>query len=201
MDEKRVQVTIKGTSPLLMHSDRGANPLSDEAKALKAVSSKRKKTEDDYAAMMEIEWNASLYLDGDGAIVMPVENMRATVRDGAKLSKMGKEISRKVFLDGEFIPLTYGGPRDRAALFADARFRDTRSVRVGQQRVMRTRPVFRDWSLTFTAYWQSDAFDVDLFKQCLESAGGFIGLGDFRPDKGGTYGRFILESIKEAARV
>lgn len=197
MDEKRVQVTITGTSPMLMHSDRGANPLSDESKALKAVSTKRKKTEEDHAAMMEIEWNASLYLNAEGQIVVPVENVRASIRDGAKLSKMGKEISRKVFIEGEHIPLTYSGPRDRKKLFEDTRFRDVRSVRVGQQRVMRTRPFFRDWSLTFVAYWEPDAFDVDLFKQCLESAGKFIGLGDFRPDKGGTYGRFVVSETKE----
>ena len=196
MDETRVKVTIVGASPLLLHSDRGANPLSDEAKALKAVSSKRKKVEEDYAAMMQIEWSAGLYLDEKGRIAIPVENVRASVRDGAKLSKLGKEVSRKVFLDGEHIPLMYDGPNNPEKLFEDARFRDVRSVRVGQQRVMRTRPIFRTWSLTFTAYWEPDAFDVDLFRQCLTSAGKFIGLGDFRPDKGGTFGRFVVESIE-----
>lgn len=196
MEETRVKVTIAGISPLLMHSDRGANPLSVEARALKSVSSKRKKSEEDYAEMMRIEWMASLYLDDD-RIAVPVENVRATIRDGAKLSKMGKEISRKVFLDGEFIPLDYNGAKDPIKLFDDARFRDTRSVRVGQQRVMRTRPIFRGWGLTFTAYWDRDSFDVPLFRQCLESAGRFIGLGDFRPDKGGTFGRFEVASLEE----
>lgn len=195
MEDTRVRVTIQGVSPLLLHSDRGANPLSDEAKALKTVSSKRKKTEEDHAAMMRIEWAAGLYLE-DGRVVVPVENVRASIRDGAKLSKMGKEISRKVFLDGEAIPLVYDGPKDPAKLFEDARFRDVRSVRVGQQRVMRTRPIFRGWSLSFTAYWEPDAFDVELFRQCLESAGKFIGLGDFRPDKGGTYGRFSVAKLE-----
>lgn len=199
MSDKRVQVKIEGLSTLLLHSDRGADPLSKEAKALKAVSTKRKKSEEDYADMQRLEWKAGLYLDEEGRPAVPVENMRASIRDGAKLSKMGKEISRKVFLNGEFIPIGYDGPKDLVKLFEDERFRDTRSVRVGQQRVMRTRPRFNKWSLTFVAYWDVDAFDVDLFRQCLESAGRFIGLGDFRPDKGGTFGRYEVAEIKEVS--
>lgn len=198
MEVTRVRVTIEGVSPLLLHSDKGANPLSVEAKSLKAVSSKRKKSEEDHFEMVRIEWMSGLYLDKSGRVAVPVENVRAAIRDGAKLSKLGKEISRKVFIDGTHMAIAYDGPRDLEKLFDDARFRDTRSVRVGQQRVMRTRPHFDKWALSFDAYWDSDSFDTDLFARCLESAGKFIGIGDFRPDKGGTFGRFKLASMEAA---
>ena len=43
----RFRITITGTAPMLMHNGRLANPLDPATQTLKALTSKRKKTDDD----------------------------------------------------------------------------------------------------------------------------------------------------------
>jgi hypothetical protein len=62
MGLKQLEISIRGVSPLLMHNGQTADPLNTFSKQLKAVSGKRKKTEEDYAEMSRIEWHAALYV-------------------------------------------------------------------------------------------------------------------------------------------
>ncbi len=94
-----MEVTIEGVSPLLMHNGQTADPLNKFSKELKAVSSKRKKTDEDYAEMSRIEWHAGLYVDKHGFIVLPSEALEAAIGDGAKKSKLGKAFKSAVFID------------------------------------------------------------------------------------------------------
>ena len=59
------RITITGTAELLMHNARLANPLDSAAKAMKAISSKRVKTDEDHAEMARLEHFGSLYYDSE----------------------------------------------------------------------------------------------------------------------------------------
>ena len=50
----KVRLTLTGVEPLLMHSDRLSDPLDPHAMALREVSSKRKKTDDDHREMARL---------------------------------------------------------------------------------------------------------------------------------------------------
>ncbi len=57
---KTATYTIRGTTPMLMHSERLANPFDPLTKEIKAISGKRKKTEDDLLEMARLSgWAAS----------------------------------------------------------------------------------------------------------------------------------------------
>ena len=56
-----IKVRLVGIGPLLMHSNKGANPLSLEAKTIKPISSKNKKVDADYQAMARIEWESGFH--------------------------------------------------------------------------------------------------------------------------------------------
>ena len=71
------------------------------------------------------------------------------------------------------------------------KFADVRAVRVQASRVMRCRPIFRDWSLEFTAMHDPSVMAGRAIAEALEIAGQQIGLGDFRP----KFGRFTVESL------
>lgn len=58
---KILKFRFESVSPLLQHDDKMANPFNDYTKRMKAISSKRKKTDDDLMEMARIEWMASLY--------------------------------------------------------------------------------------------------------------------------------------------
>lgn len=182
---------IRGVSPLLMHNGRLADPLNPFAKAIKAISGKRKKTDADYAEMAKIEFLGGLYTDEDGQAVIPGEVLEATIVAGAKTSKKGKAAKSAIIVDGIF-PLVYDGPKSPDALFDDANYRHVVGVRVNQARVMRTRPKFNRWGLRFQVNYLPDVLDVAEVADFVAVAGRICGLGDGRP----RFGRF---DVVEAA--
>ena len=71
---KQLKVKITGVSPLLMHSDRFANPLDKATKAHKELTAKRKKTDADHEAIAKSEWLGSLYWRDDIGPFIPGQN-------------------------------------------------------------------------------------------------------------------------------
>ena len=89
-----LNISIKGLSPILLHSDRYANPLDPGAKAHKVLTGKRVKTDEDHAAIAESEWRGGLYFSKGIGVYLPTANIRSCIVEGAKLSKLGKAIQR-----------------------------------------------------------------------------------------------------------
>lgn len=188
-----LELTLTGTRPLLMHSERLANPLDPLAKQLKAITSKRSKTEDDFAAAARVEFEGGLYLGTTGAPVFPTWNIKRSIQDGAKINKLGTHVMRAFEPIEIDVPLEYGkkAPKTVQSLW-DAGFYDVRSVVVGQSKVQRCRPMFLDWSLSFTADLDTEVLDLDRFVQCANRAGAMIGIGDFR-QRFGRYDVIVKE--------
>ena len=69
---------------------------------------------------------------------------------------------------------------------------DTRRAVVQKNGILRSRPVFKSWRLDFNLL--VDAEDEEQLRQVLpevlDYAGRRIGIGDYRPAKGGWFGRF-----------
>ncbi len=61
-------------------------------------------------------------------------------------------------------------------------------------RVMRHRPRLDKWSMTFHLEIDDDLLPVEFVHQLLSEGGKKLGIGDFRPEKGGPFGRFIVTS-------
>ena len=69
------------------------------------------------------------------------------------------------------------------------------SVVVQRSRVLRVRPKFDDWSATFSVEYDEELVDRSKLERWIDIGGRRIGLGDWRPEKSGRYGRFELVSI------
>ena len=69
-------------------------------------------------------------------------------------------------------------------LWEDERFRFRAGVVVHGNRTMRTRPVFNDWALEFTAHYLPTLLDRDQIYEIYAHAGFTRGLGDWRPQNG-----------------
>lgn len=65
----------------------------------------------------------------------------------------------------------------------------------GSTRVLKCFPVVREWGGELTFYVLDDTITQDVFDRYLAEAGRFIGVGRFRPQNGGFYGRFEVEDI------
>lgn len=182
------EFTITGLTPLLMHSGRLADPLDPATQALAKLTSKRNKTEADHKALSECEWYGSLYVDESGAPCLPGEVIEAALVEGAKRYKLGKVAKGGLVVEGNFA-LKYDGPKTTAKLWAHGGFTKRAAVKVGQARVIRTRPIFPKWSCTFDVLWDPLLVkDEDQLGEIVTSAG-LTGIGDWRP----KFGRFEVE--------
>ena len=66
---------------------------------------------------------------------------------------------------------------------------------VQRNRIPRTRAKFDEWGVTFIVEADDELVDVPQLQRWLTIAGRRVGLGDWRPEKSGDYGRFDLVSI------
>lgn len=181
-----------GTGALLMHSDRGVNPLDPDTIELKKLTSMRKKTDEIHAQVMRLEWELGMYFDPTMGPYIPTANLRGVIVEGAKFSKLGASVKRATLFHDEHTKLEYEGPRSVDALWKAGSFRDVRSVVVGTARVMRCRPIFRKWSLQFTLIFDPEIIERAALVTAATAGGQLIGLGDFRPANGGPFGRFTV---------
>ncbi len=69
-------------------------------------------------------------------------------------------------------------------------------VRGSGKRVKRRFPYILSWQGTARFLLLDDIIPQDIFEKCLVEAGRLIGIGRFRPEKGGLLGRFEVVSIK-----
>lgn len=188
---KQLEVKVTGTTPLLMHNGLFSSPMNPWSKRLKVVSSKRNKTEADYLELAKIEFMGGLYPQGgQPRIIMPALVVRANlVRGGARL-KLGMDIKRGVLVLDDS-PLIYPDPQGPEERW-DAGLYDIRPVKIGQSKLDRTRPIFYEWSFTTTIHYDPSIIDKDPLLGAMEIAGQQVGLLDYRPEKGGIYGRFEI---------
>lgn len=136
-----------------------------------------------------------MYTDENGAPAVPVDWILAVLLAGAKKSKQGPLAKAGIFSGVEdFFPLDYDGPKDIEALWAAEKYCDYRGVSVNRAKVMRARPVFPGWSLTFSVQYDPDTIDGDAIETALEKAGQLLGMGDYRP----RFGRFVVKEVSHA---
>lgn len=188
-----VQIKLQGVSPLLCHNGQTADPRNTYAKAMKAVSGKRKKTDADYDELARLEWLAGLYrIDGD--LVIPDYVIESAMIKGAMKSKRGPQAKCGLFFT-EHASLEFDGKPDTitddtlSGMFESGGFTHTIGVKVGMAKVMRTRPVFRNWSITITAQYDPDVLNMRDVEEIAIDAGKLVGIGDWRP----KHGRFNAE--------
>lgn len=184
---KTIHVSIKGESPLIMHSCQCVNPLHPLSLKMKKITSIRKKTEEDLVKLSDLEWEAGLYWDKKIGLYMPAENIEATVREGAKARKKGKDIVKAFTVLDLYVPVDIGEKLTLDEMRADYRFRDVRAMKVKMARVMRTRPRFEYWRLEFDATYDEKMLDFQSIVDAIEYAGQYVGLCDSRP----KYGKFV----------
>lgn len=183
---EQIKLKITGTSPLMMHSDRLANPLLPESKAHRALTSKRKKVDSDHEDIAKSEFISGCYWDAENKFFIPGANLDATFLGGAKLSKMGVHWRRGALVLEQRVKLLHEGPNTPEALWDDNRFVDCRGVKIGTSKVMRYRPVFLQWAAELTVAVNTDVLNVGEAKKAIEDAGKLIGTCEFRP----RFGRF-----------
>lgn len=178
---------ITGVAPLVFHNGRLADALDERVKAMSQISGKRKKTEADHRQLAELEFKGSLYLS-QGRPCIPDEMLEAAMAKAAGLQRRGTKAKAGLVVRRSPM-LEYEGPKDPDGLWQDGTFQLRCGVRVGAARVMRTRPIFRDWQADLEVAFLPHLLNPQDVTSFLEAAGEQVGIGDWRP----KYGRFLVE--------
>jgi hypothetical protein len=175
--------TIEGAAPLLMHSGAMADTMNPATIELKKITGKRTKTEDDHIEMARLEWYAGLLLDKEGKLCIPGEYIEAVLLGAAKKSRSGPQCKAGLFCDAGG-KLIHDGPADLEKMWKSGKFTDRRGVVVQRARIMRTRPRFDNWKVTFEINYNSSILNESKIDEFVETGGIEIGIGDYRPKFG-----------------
>ena len=185
---KNLLVTWKGATPLIMHSCQCVNPLHPISIEMKKYTSKRKKTEEDLMKIADLEWEAGAYWKDGLGLYIPAENVEATIINGAKANRKGSDIEKYCDVTDLYIPFEYGENLTKEELIASYEYRDTRVMTVMRSKILRTRPRFDKWEITFNFRYDEEKIDLATITQAMEYAGAYVGLCDSRP----KYGKFVV---------
>jgi hypothetical protein len=190
---KELNFKAVGIVPLLIHCNKASNPLNNYAKHMKALTAKRKKTDEDFEEIARVEWEAGLYLN-DGVVALPSDNLDRCLWDAAKKTKNGKQYKQGVMIMEDWLPLDYSGTKIRVKQNGEIpileldkfypNYRHQAMVKVGMQQVLRTRPIFHNWSFLFSIAIDEQVLDERTVVMIVETAGKYIGLCEKRPRLG-----------------
>lgn len=190
-----LKLKLTGVAPLLMHNGRLADQLDPITKALKsAAKSASKGTDAGQESMARLEYVGSLYMRDDGSLYLPAPAVERALRDGSvgvqKGMKKGFAAAVIVNDDADF---TFKGTQGKTA---DALYDAGHVLRVGVKvttsRIMRTRPMFKNWAATVAVEYVPSLVNRATVLAAAEYAGQVVGLGDWRP----RFGRFTVEEVK-----
>lgn len=180
-----VEFPIQQLSPLLMHNPAGMQPGGDD------TLGRRTKI-----APPDVEAERGVYYTPTSLIGLPTAAFRSCVVAAAKGRKVGKAfattlVKGALFPADEWTPLTLpnGDPLEKWTV-------DTRRAVLGTGKsakgVVRGRPRFEQWAATVRFEFDPDFLHPDLIGDLLEIGGRTVGVGDFRPERSGPFGRFQM---------
>jgi hypothetical protein len=191
---QEIKFNLTSSGPMIMHNGDLANPMNPIVKEIKKISSKRAKTEADFEQMAHLEFLGGLYLGENGsglAPVIPAQNIEKMLILAARKKREGKLAETGMFVS-EIAALVYDGPTDPEELWLNKDFVYQKMVVVQRSRVLRTRPIFNQWSAVARVNYEPDIANHSQVVDWMKIGGFQIGQMEWRP----RYGRFDVEVLE-----
>lgn len=180
---KSFEVKIKGISPLIVHNFDQKITIEMEAK-----QQGKAKTEKHKIRVPEDDFEGAKHKSPIGFEGFPAGGFKKAFIRGAKMTGLVMKDAQMAFFvkaDCEETQLV--------KINGDCRMR-TDMVRVGMGSAdIRYRPEYLNWNATIKIEFNEGLISVEQILQCVKAAGYGCGIGDWRPEKGGGYGRFELD--------
>lgn len=135
------------------------------------------------------------YIAPDGSYYIPSEHFKQSFVKGGGFvkSKIGNAkrsmkniVAAMFFITPEKIPFRF---------FDEV---DTRSAvnKNNKARIIVHRPKWISWNCDFTMFVDNESITIETVKDIIEASGKYVGVGSYRPEHTGEYGRFTAEVIK-----
>lgn len=187
----RMSFYIRGTSPLIQHA------WSEKGLAMMRMTAQDRKKQPKTARDPENEAREAMYQAADGQPGIPLLAFKASLI-GAAHKDLGleKTLVKKAF----FVPSN--DPNNITPIEADEPVVREDIVRVGaNQTDLRYRPQFNNWRANIVAEIDSELLSAQDVANLVNRAGFSVGIGEWRPEKGGEFGRFELDTSEPMQEV
>lgn len=172
---KKIKCSVKGISPLLMH-----------AFPMQPLESIDKKSPEEQA-------ENSAYRTPSGKLYIPAIAFQRSIIGAATYSKgkgratLQKPVAACVLVSPEYLQL------DQQEYIIDAR---PVVIAATKGRIVRHRPRFDTWSFECVIEYDDALLKESELRRVVDDAGSRVGLLDFRPERKGPFGRFMVVEWK-----
>lgn len=162
------------------------------------VPKKPKELHDDYERRT---WRHRMHVTRDGFVEIPGAAFANAVKQAAARLRLrvpgkGQTEYKKYFEAGIMCPDGIILPIKAEDVPSDKLFVPSDGKRGGGKRVTKWFPRIDEWNGKVPFFIFDDIITEDVFKQVLVAAGQLVGIGRFRPENCGYYGRFSVKSIE-----
>ena len=207
--------TVTGSVAAIQHNGDLADPMNGFAREIKALTSRKTKTDKVYEALARLEFLGSAYTEeeidykidreltvklvNNPRLILPGDNVERMILDASKgLRLASTKVKAGLFCEGDF-PLfsEKGKPLSLKDIYWDATKSEAvfrRRCVVNKKTVVRTRVLLpAGWSADVEVTVDPDILPIDLLLQILDRSH-MVGFFDWRP----RYGRFTWKEKKAA---
>ena len=195
---RNYKVTWTGLKPLVLHNIRLANPYDAITKRVAELVQivKKDSTQKNLDELIHTEWLGGLYLDAQMRPVVMSNAIRACIAAKSYPTVRGGKDTVKAAITVLECPLIRHGIQgmNTAKDIWDRSMKESGKyllyvpVTVNNNVVMRSRPMFPEWSIQFHMTVNSAVLDHSTLERLMDMAGD-NGLYDYRPD----YGQFTCK--------
>lgn len=176
-----MRLMLIGDSPLIVHA------WSEKAKRQMLEKQMKKASKGKEAKDPEADYEACFYRTETGAYGFPAIGVKAAMVAAARYVEAKMTVLRGAFHIDEEMLTIIGDPRPREDM-----------VRVGMGVAdIRYRPEFVDWKIPVAIKYNTSAISAEQVANLLNVAGFGVGIGEWRPERNGSYGRFHVGGADE----
>lgn len=183
IDVREMSITLIGDSPLISHA------WSDKAKKMMLDKQMKKAKTAKEAKDPEQDFKDSIYWYDEGVPGFPAVAFKAAAVSACRFSDGIKmtEARGAFHIQGELVAID-GTPEPREDM-----------VRIGMGVAdIRYRAQYMPWKVNLSVSYNASALSPEQIVNLFNIAGFGVGVGEWRPEKDGSYGRFHVASESEA---
>lgn len=199
-----IKFHVTGTCPLMLNNPATVNPLNKFSKALKPLTSKRVKTDENQAELAKLKFFASLYadkpigLDGKwenevGRYILPADHFWRAIQCAGQENKIGKKIERSLEVWHDAVLEFPDKDKSPKQLYEIGEpYVDTRAVGIKNVKIITTRALIPNWSCDVDIMYDETQLNKKEIINAFQVAGLRYGVGTYRR----KFGRFEIKEIK-----
>lgn len=186
-----MRVPIIGTAPLIVHnwSEKAKRQMLDAQQGKKKIKEVRDPQADYQSSLYRIATD-----DGD-AYGFPVLAFKAATIGGARF--YDKSVTMTMLRQCMFFKgvVTKADPAQLVPIIGEPRMRED-VVRVGQGTDLRYRAEFTEWSATLDITFVTSSLSQNSVLSLIDAGGMGVGVGEWRPQRSGEYGTYMVDTTK-----